>query len=212
MNEVEKHPAYATIRFSKLYGGKDIPLFGSNIKHANIIRMELRHAEEIRVLNGDKIYGSKPIITVDMSYSQFAEAISSFDLFEGVPCTLRYTEKDGCIEPPQFKSKTEIFENEFSEHLQSFEDDGEELMSKIEDILNKKSIGKADKDELVKMVSKYITNVTDNSEFIYERFNESMDKTVTQAKNEVEAFTQNRLDSIAKQVLLSTVKNKEDSN
>ena len=71
------HPSYGTLLFNRAYGGKT-PLFGSSIEHSNVITMELRHADITRGSNRDDIFGDKPIVKVEMSYSQFAEAITSF--------------------------------------------------------------------------------------------------------------------------------------
>ena len=39
--------------------------------------------------------------------------------------------------------------------------------------------------------------ISTNTEFVYKQFNEQMDKTVMEAKGEVEAFCQNKINSIA---------------
>lgn len=106
------HPSYGTIMFNRAYGGKT-PLFGSSIEHSNVIIMELRHAEIERGLNRDWVYGKAPIAEIEMSYSQFAEAITSFGQGTGIPVTIRYTEKDGKIPPCDFVSKREQFTDEF---------------------------------------------------------------------------------------------------
>ena len=88
------HPSYGTLMFNRAYGGKT-PLFGSSIEHSNVITMELRHADITRGLNRDNIFGDKPIAKVEMSYSQFAEAITSFGCGTGIPCTIRYMHDAG---------------------------------------------------------------------------------------------------------------------
>lgn len=52
----------------------------------------------------------------------------------------------------------------------------------------KKSIGKGDRDELLKKFSRLIMEMDDNSKFISTQFDRQMNKTVTKAKAEVEAF------------------------
>ena len=41
-----------------------------------------------------------------------------------------------------------------------------------------------------------------NTEFVYSQFNEQMDKTVMEAKGEIEAFCQNKINSIAQSALV----------
>lgn len=71
----------------------------------------------------------------------------------------------------------------------------------------KKSIGKGDKEELLKKFSHLIMEMDNNSKFISDQFDRQMDKTVNEAKAEVEAFVQNKLNSIALQTLAQNNKN-----
>ena len=66
------------LAFSRRTGGKN-HLFGSSIEHNNVIAMTLRHGEVTRELNTDWYHGDKIIAEIEMSYSQFAEAISSMN-------------------------------------------------------------------------------------------------------------------------------------
>ena len=108
------HPSYGTLAFSRRTGGAT-PLFGSSIEHRDTIAMTLYHANVTRGLHEDHVYGNKAIAEVEMSYSQFAEAITSMNMGSGVPVTIRWTEKDGKIPPCDFVSKREQFADEFKE-------------------------------------------------------------------------------------------------
>ena len=77
--------------------------------------MTLYHADITRGLHEGNIYGNKPIAEVEMSYSQFAEAIISMNMGSGIPVTIRWTEKDGKIPPCDFVNKREQFADEFKE-------------------------------------------------------------------------------------------------
>ena len=63
--------------------------------------------------------------------------------------------------------------------------------------MGKRTLTKADKEELMGLMSSLVMDVGSNTEFLIEQFRKQMDKTITEAKGEVEAFTQNRLHSIA---------------
>lgn len=154
--ETLTHPAFGLIGFSRVSGGENT-LFGSSIKHNDRIIMRLKHAKQDRHLHDDWYHGRGLITEVEMSYSQFAECISSLNVGEGVPCTIRYTEKDGMV--PYIKenvSKREQFRNEFSE-----------------------TVSKA-----------------------MEQVQEQMDRTTLEAKGEIEAFCQNKINSIAQAALV----------
>lgn len=191
------HPSYGTLLFNRAYGGKT-PLFGSSIEHNNVITMELRHADITRELNRDDIFGGKPIVKVEMSYSQFAEAITSFGQGTGIPVTIRYTEKDGKIPPCDFVSKREQFTDEFKGKTKSAMNESQQLIQDVTDLFSqKKALTKADKGAVISKLRKLSMDLGCNLDFIADQFNEQMDKTVMEAKGEIESFCQNKINAIA---------------
>lgn len=191
------HPSYGTLAFSRKTGGAT-PLFGSSIEHRDTIAMTLYHADITRGLHSDSIFGNKKIAEVEMSYSQFAEAITSMNMGSGVPVTIRWTEKDGRIPTCDFVSKREQFADEFKEHVNKAMDDSQNLIKEVSDLFNqKKTLTKADKENIMKKLSKLSQNIGCNMDFIADQFNKQMDKTVMEAKGEIEAFCQNKVNSIA---------------
>ena len=196
------HPSYGTLLFNRAYGGKT-PLFGSSIEHSNVITMELRHADITRRLSGDDIIGDKPIVKVEMSYSQFAEAITSFGQGTGIPVTIRYTEKDGKIPPCDFISKREQFIGEFKEQTNKAMKKSKELIDEVAELFSsKKTLTKADKENILKKLNMLNSDIGSNIGFIADRFNEQMDKTVMEAKGEIESFCQNKINTIASAALV----------
>lgn len=191
------HPSYGTLLFNRAYGGKT-PLFGSSIEHSNVITMELRHADITRGSNRDDIFGNKPIVKVEMSYSQFAEAITSFGQGTGIPVTIRYTEKDGKIPPCDFVSKREQFTGEFKEQTNKTMKESKELINEVTELFSsKKTLTKADKENILKKLNMLNYDIGSNIGFIADQFNEQMNKTVMEAKGEIESFCQNKINAIA---------------
>lgn len=201
------HPSYGTLAFSRRTGGAT-PLFGSSIEHRDTIAMTLYHANITRGLHEDRIYGNKPIAEVEMSYSQFAEAITSMNMGSGVPVTIRWTEKDGKIPPCDFVSKREQFADEFKEKRKRVTEDAQQLIEDITELFSqKKALTKADKNAILNKLHHLNMNIGRNMDFIADQFNEQMDKTIMEAKGEIEAFCQNKVSSIASAAL---VEHKED--
>jgi hypothetical protein len=197
----KSHPSYGTLSFSRRTGGAT-PLFGSSIEHRDTIAMTLYHADITRCLYSDSVYGNKKIVEVEMSYSQFAEAITSMNMGSGVPVTIRWTEKDGHIPSCDFVSKREQFTNEFKEKLNDTMNDSQTLIKEVEELFSqKKQFTKADKEAVLKKLTQLNYNIGRNVEFVAEQFNEQMDKTVMEAKGEIEAFCQNKVNSIASAAL-----------
>ena len=196
------HPSYGTLAFCRHSGG-DTTLFGSSIKHSNTIMMTLYHADIERSLHNDHIYGKKTIAEVEMSYSQFAEAITSMNMGTGIPVTIRYTEQDGKIPKCDFVSKRQQFVDEFKEKREKATKESKDLLQEVYDLFSqKKPLTKADKDNIKDKLYKLNMNIGVNLDFIADQFNEQMDKTVKEAKGEIEAFCQNKINSIANAALM----------
>lgn len=200
-DNLEKHPCYGMLGFSRRSGGA-APLFGSSIKHRDTIYMTLKHGELGRHLNNDHYFGKGVIAEVEMSYSQFAEAIAAMNVGDGVPCTIRFTEKDGYVKDRPFVSKQEQFEQEFADHLSDIKQEASNTIDEVKEIFGKKSIGKGDKEQILKKIEHLAMQISSNTEFVYRQFNEQMDKTVMEAKGEIEAFCQNKINSIAQATLV----------
>lgn len=195
--EVLKHPAFGMISFNRMNGG-DNTLFGSSINNNNKITLVIKRGEEERDLSKDWYHGRNKIIEVDMNYSQFAECITSLNVGDGVPCTIRYTEKDGYI--PRIEnntSKREQFRNEFEEHITDAMAGVQKQIDEIQKYIDsKKNLGMKDKNEIVKSLTQVKYNIGCNLTFLTEQFDEQMDKTTQEAKGEIESFWQNKIMSI----------------
>ena len=83
--EKKQHPSYGMIRFARSsIGGSGTALFGSSIMHNNVIRLSIskgmmeREGNEDWFLAGTDI--NDMIVEVEMSYTQFAEAITSLNM------------------------------------------------------------------------------------------------------------------------------------
>lgn len=200
-NNKEKHQSYATLQFNHSSGSPKA-LFGSSIEHSHTIRMYIREGSVERDLNHDFYMGDGLILEAEMSYSQFAEAITSMNMGSGVPVTLRWLRGTGDIPACPFIDKRQQFESELTEHLSETNADVNALIDDVRKIFDdKKSINKSDRTAILEKLNMLSTAINKNSTYIYKQFNEQMNKTVTEAKGEIEAFAQNKLNSIAMQAL-----------
>ena len=210
-----KHNSFGNISITKSFGGER-HLYGSSIEHRNSITLKITHSELHRNLNYDWYYPTSPIVEISLSPSQFAEAITSIGDGNGVPCTIRYTEKDGKAEDTPFESKYDIFKQEFAEHIDNIKKETVNIRNEIADLFkNKKAIGKTDRELILKKIDSIIQDVGSNTKFIQKQFQEQMDKTVTEAKAEIEAFTQNKitnmgLEAIRQEIISLPEINNED--
>lgn len=189
------HPSFGMIGLSRRSGGIS-PLFGSNIQHSQTITLTIKRAEHNRHLNNDWYHANEQLIEVELSGAQYAELISSFNMGDGIPCTIRKFDKNSYPDPP-YESPVDIFQREFAAKMQNL---GKECASLVEDsvkmLKDKPTINKADRDFLLNSIRKLIQEVTSNTPFVSQQFNESMEKTISQAKNEIETFVTNRITAL----------------
>lgn len=192
----KSHPSYGMISFHKTQCSP-VPLFGSSIKHGNPIRLTIKHADIDRHLNNDWYYGNGIICEIEMSNSQFAEAITSMNT-EGVPCTVLFTEQDGTMPRCDYVSKVEQFQDEFKQSIankKSTIDDGiKEITQLFEE---RKTLRKQDKEKILSILNAAKADYNGNTSFIYNQFNEQMNNTVKEAKGEIEAFMEHQIRKIA---------------
>jgi hypothetical protein len=190
----EEHPSYGIVQISRTQGGDD-KLFGSSIRHQYKIHMTICKAELIRDdLHHDRHFPRDHLIEIEMSTTQFAELITSMSLGSGVPCTIRrFCDGDligteACPTTP----KREQFEGEFREEVEKMTKDLSSLISESREILNGKIL-KADRERLKGLIFNIESAIKDHMPFMVGMWNEQMDKTVTEAKGEVESFVQTAL-------------------
>lgn len=189
------HPSYGKISFNRNYNGAAVPLFGSSITHRNTISLRIEAASVSREVGTD-FYGSEGLIVeVEMSQSQFAEAITSIGT-SGVPCTLRYANGER-IERGPIESVRQQLEQEFSQEFDEMRERHEQFGNLLKDILGgNKNVGKGDRERILREFDILRSKNTNNPQFYMKQFNAQMDKTVAEAKGEVEAFYEKRKNDI----------------
>ncbi len=201
--EIYRHPAFGMVSFSRVTGGDNV-LFGSSIKHNDRIRLTIKHGEQDRTLHEDRYYGRKRIVEVEMSYSQFAECIGAMNVGDGVPCTIQYTEKEGYVPAiEESNSKREQFRNEFGDTIAKAMKQVQNQINQIQESIDtKKNLGVKDRKEIISQLQQVKYNIGCNLDFCVEQFDEQMDKSTMEAKGEIEAFCQNKINSIAQAALI----------
>jgi Skp family chaperone for outer membrane proteins len=177
-------------------------LFGSSIQHHERVEMEVKIAEKSRHLNTNWYHARGTIITIQMSPAQFAEAITTMNCGQGVPITIMDVDGKMVASCPEANERQK-FEREFKEQVQEATEVANTLVKEAKEILDKKTILKADREKLRGLVDKLERETTSSMPFIQSQFNEACDATVKEAKAEVDATVLHAvvsagLDTIAK--------------
>lgn len=195
-DEVIRHPSFGMVGLSRRSSSGYTPLFGSNIQHSQTITLTIKRAENNRHLNNDFFHGLEQLIEIEMSGSQYAELISSFNIGDGIPCTIRQFDKHSYPDPP-YENPIDIFQREFSAKINNI---GKECKSMTEDafkmLKDKPTINKSDREFILNSINMLVQQINSNIPFISQEFNESMEKTVSQAKMEIETFVTNRITAL----------------
>lgn len=186
----QKHPAYGLAVFSRTTGGTR-KLFGSQVRCNSTIRLRIAEGEVIHSLGRDSYYGGhRPFVEVEFSPAQFAELLTTMNVGDGIPCTIRYREGKAVEGIPETdKTESEKVSDSFKENLSELAENLSEAHDIVEQLLNKKTLNKADKESIMRILSKAHQDVSSNLPFMMEQFNKSAQKVITQVKAEVDAFT-----------------------
>ena len=199
---INKHPSFGMVGITRRTSNQGVSLFGSSIQHKETISLTIKKADVERKYNREWFYGNEQLIEIELSSSQFAEMITSPNCGDGVPCTISSIGLNKMPYPP-YESKRDLFTKEFDSKMKNISAELKGKMDSIFDILeNKKTIGKGDRDLIKKSLDRVLQDIGKNVPFVANQFSEQMDKTVTEAKSEIESFVNRRLTEAGKKVLL----------
>lgn len=189
--EKEEHPSYGMVGFSRVTGNPG-RLFGSPLRsHESFVTLRVSHGVRIHELGYDRFYGPirGEILEVILSAGQFSELLTTMNIGNGVPCTIRYIDGKEVPKPPE-ESELEV-----EKVRKGFKKDMKDIVSQIKKdradlnkLLDKKTLSKADKDTISWIVGKVEQHVEANMPFMLSQFEEASEKVVKHAKAEVDAF------------------------
>lgn len=190
--EEMRHPSYGMISVHRQQGGKD-SLFGSSIqRHYSTIVITIKEGVRRHELSRDWYHGEKIVCEVELTHAQFAEMITTPNVGDGVPCTIRYT-RDGKFvrveDPPHQVVEAEKIRLNFSEGTKKFVKQIEKAKKEIETLLlGKKPPSKDARKRAVGILDRIIMELTSNEPFRVSQFNEAIEKVIVAAKGEIDGF------------------------
>ena len=203
---IDKHESYGMIGINRVSGATH--LFGSEAQHHSFIRIEIRRAEMRRSLSNDWPYAdSLPLITVDLSHTQFGTLITSPGIGNGVTCTLRSVmgeQMEACPPPKQITSKfgddLKVTMKRAMETLDGLTEQLTKALLPGEKPLNKKELG-----VLLSGIKHAIMEVKDNIPFVESSFNEEMEKKVDHAITELEGVRDHMIQQVGLRALAEKI-------
>lgn len=184
----ETHESYGILSLSRVTGTPR-HLFGSTIKHGDTIVLKISECEVSREFQKSRYMDNKTFIEVEMSASQYAEAITTMNAGCGVPVTLRRVNGKQIQDPPivDFKERAK---SELRSEMGELAERINELSKDAKEILGRKGTPiKADeRKKILHDITMLVQEVRSNIPFAHECFEESVEETVTEAKATLDAF------------------------
>jgi Skp family chaperone for outer membrane proteins len=197
LGEKEQHESYGMIEINRSTTNRGQSLFGSSIRHENIITIKIKKGVVERSLNNDWYFDKgTPFIEVDMSPTQFAELITTLNHGCGIPCTIKYINGQKMAECPEV-NKRQQFEQEFARDMYELKKSITDLTKETKQLLNsKKALTIKEKQLILAQIESLEREILHNVPYVQSQFNEQMDKTVLEAKGEIEAFVTNTVQKL----------------
>jgi hypothetical protein len=198
---VTTHPSYGLLQISRASGG-NTPLFGSSVVHSHRIILRIDQAEQIRGLHEERYHPTKGLIEIEMSPVQWVEAITNMNHCPGSPCTITQTLEEGRVpNPPPQEHFVETFKKEFREDVRELTTALNAAKADVTALRNQKTIKKSDIDKVLETIQQLEMAVRSNIPFIHEQFERAIDKTVSQAKGEIDSFYTNLMTRLGEAAL-----------
>lgn len=171
------------ISFSRTSGSA--VLFGSPFNHQHYVTLRIHKAQVQRDHYETRIYKASglPYIEVQMSASQFSEAITSLNMGMGTPCTVAHVGGKR-LERPTIENERILFDVEIDQATQEAVNTIEELIAAItEEKMSKKA-----QERLLGLARTSLRKLTDSLPFIAEMYAETLNRLEQQAKTEISAY------------------------
>lgn len=190
--DFETHPAFGVVGFSRVSGNPG-KLFGSNLTtHGSYIMLRISQAKRRHDLGRDLVMADRRerAIEVSLSAEQFAQLLTTMNVGDGVPCTI--TRRDGKRVPDMpagEKSEPERIQENFEENTKEFTAQlGVGIKEARESLRGKAPMRRKERDHIAEVLEWVLREVQSNMPFHLRQFQESTDRTVNQAKAEVDSF------------------------
>lgn len=205
--KVDKHESYGMIGMCHSTCSQPKPLFGSSIKHGHTIKIRISRAVVERDLHQEWYHArDRGAVEIEMSASQFAQFITTPNIGDGVPCTIKRIDGKMMADPP-YNGHNEVFNQELSDDVKKAMSDADELIDSARETLSqKRPIKASEKKDLLAKINSLVQHIKSNMPLIHKQFARSMDKTVAAAKAEVEEFYTSTIIKMGKAALDACVR------
>jgi len=186
-DELDEHESYGMISLTRQsWGGRGggASLFGSKIKHNNVISLKINHADRSRNKYSDFYYSKSQIIEILLSPAQFTSMLTQMNT-SGSPCTLHWLNGESIEIPPDHDTIDEL-KDDLAQKYKELAARVDEMKNTIDERL-KGAVKKADKEAIKEAVYFIHQDLDSNLGYLRKCQYEKLEDTVSEAKAEVES-------------------------
>lgn len=199
----ETHESWGVVGFYRNYGSER-ELFGSDVTNHNTIRLAIKQAKKQRDLGRDWTMGDNLICEVELSALQFAELLTNMNMGDGIPCTIRYTQKDGDIQYKSEKNKIDIIREEREKEIDDANTNLKEGINELSELINNKKIPKTIGSEILFKFKKALSSLEgSNYEFYKKQASEEIDNMIVEAKSQISEHINQKIYSVGLEALMN---------
>lgn len=163
-----------------------VELFGSKIENNTTIALTIKEGERDEEYGSERYWGGPIVVEVEMSQNQFAELITTPNVNDGVPCTIR--RREGVSIPyPEGENPRVVSERYLQQTIMGIAKRLKGIQEMADKINGAKTVNKSDRAWLVKELGLLDQDLRSDMPFVKQVFEEEMDKVVAEAKADVDA-------------------------
>lgn len=190
----ESHESYGLVSINRVQGGNN--LFGSSVRHPHFFVIRVCRGRRVMTTFGERFRTDHrvPILEIALSPAQFVEMITSQNIGDGVPCTIRSVE-GVCMDPVpdgagnEIKLTVDMFKSRLEDVMVGLK----EGQASLNDILEKKVINKSDRDSIRSIIYEVNRLMTDSAPYAMKLMGEHTEKLIAKGKMEIDAFIQSAI-------------------
>lgn len=182
------HPSYGVVTVTHPQGGAR-KMFGSDLSHDAVVRIQFNYAEEERHLNSSWFYARGLVLEAEMTEAQWARFVASPGMGTPVPVTFRAV-RSGEVKHLPFikeqKTAREKASEEYKRKIDETVEKGEAVLAKLAELLAKGKASKKEIEDVIVLLNRSITRFKSDTTFSVDMFEEAMENLVEDAKIEIE--------------------------
>jgi len=177
---------------------KPVPMHGSKIEHDTTITLQISTGSHSRSCGTDRYFPEKLMAEVEMTQTQFAEMITSFNQGNGTPCTLRFIDGKRIESNPKRPDPLSTLEAESGNADTRAIDSLRSLLITLGVTAEKKRpLSVSSQREIISKLLTILSNLESDREFYKEQACRDIESMVQEAKATVEAHLALRFQQIA---------------